>query len=281
MKIFLLSPNDVPPNPHLFPQWIETWESKGHQIVNRINEAEVIMIDLHSRLSDYDNNDIDFVLQCKTPLISFDEFDKGGMSLLDWPDPLTDQQAKIFDHIYNDNIKAVHFCRLLNKKNKYPSNVFPYEKGILYEEELLTAEQLFDRPLDVCFVANHAPSREKIANALLQDGRLKCHISIGATKIPFNDFVNQHKRAKLFISSAAGGFGDERKQALFSVSGIISQRTDQLLLHDFTHLENCLKIDSPPTKKDIDTIYETVNDKERLYEIYKNGYRLYENILDC
>jgi hypothetical protein len=122
------------------------------------------------------------------------------------------------------------------------------------------------------YIANKAPSRENIARAILTDGRLKCNVSLGNPKIPFNEFVREHKKGKLFISSAAGGFTDERKQYLFSIAGIIQHQTDQLVLHELIHFKNCLKIDEYPTKEQLDTIVEICNHKELLYQIYKNGY---------
>lgn len=273
MNFFLLSPSNVPCNPHLFPMFIDTWKEKGVSIVERIEDADVVLMDLHVRSHDYNQRDIDYTLHNNVPIVTFDEFDKGGMSSLQWPDPLTNQQADIFLHLLK-RIKQAHFCRLLDKKRQYNSslNLYPYEKATMYEEPLLSSEELFDREHDICFIANHSPNRESIARAICSHGRLKCHVSIGAPKIPFDEFLWLHKRAKLFISSGAGGYGNERPQLLFSVAGMLQEKNDQLLLHPHTQLLNCLKISSKPTKLELETIYEIVNDKESLYDIYKNNY---------
>lgn len=271
MRIYLLSPEGVPMNQVLFPTMIKTFEERGNVFVNGIDNCDTVFFDLHSRLSDYQQSDIDFVLQSNVPIVTFDEWDRGNMSSDEWPHPLTDQQYQIFATIQNS--RFVHFCRLLDKTKKQLPNLFPYEKPILYEETILSSSELFERPYDVVFLANTSPSREAIGQALLNDKRLKCHVSLGAQKIPFNIFVEWHKRGKLFVSSGAGGFTDERCQNLFSVAGIIRERSNQLLANDFIHLENCLRIDNPPSKQDLDTLYQIVNDKERLYEIYMNGYR--------
>jgi hypothetical protein len=271
MKIFLLNPEGVPPNPHLFEVWKPTWERLGCQFVSRIEDAEYCFVDLHTRLADYNQNDLNVLFQSKMPITTWDEFDKGGLSDLDWPDPLTKQQIELFNHLQFENVKNVHFCRLLDKTKTY-DNVFPYEKAWMHCEPILTPEQLFDRNYDVCFIANSAPSREAIGRALREEKRLKCIVSLGAEKLPFGDFLNMHKNAKMFVSSAAGGYGDERVQNLFSVAAIIKQRTDQLVLHEFSDGINCLKIDSPPTKEDLDAIVEVVNDKDYLYEVYEEGY---------
>ena len=272
MKFYTLSPEGVPENQVLFPLLRPEFEKQGHSFTRKPYQADIILIDLHTRIADYNQDDVDYIIDSCKPICTWDEFDKGGMSSLKWPYPITDQQSKIFMHIAQNNIKAVHFCRLLDKTQKLPENLFPYEKSVSYQEPPVSKEELFNREWDIVFIANHAPSRQLISDAINNDGRLKCLTMIGAEKISFEKFVEIHKTGKLFISSAAGGFTDERVQCLFSISGIIRQRTDQLVKDDFTHLENCLRIDSPPTKKDLDDIYEIVNNKDRLYEIYMNGY---------
>lgn len=269
MKFYLLSPKDVPCNPHLFPLFVDTWRSKGIQIVDRIEDATHILIDLHSRISDYDQSDVDYILGTDKHLISFCEYDRGGMSNLAWPYPLTEQQGRIFNHLTSDSI---HFCRLLNKKIKYSANVFPYERTILYQEPKLRPEELFNREFDVVGIMNTAPQREAIKKALEEDGRLKCNIILGADKIPLHDWINEHKRGKFFLSASGGGYSSEKPQHLFSVAAMLQERTDQLLLHEPIHLSTCIKIDSSPTKSDIDTIVETVKDKEKLYQLYENNY---------
>lgn len=271
MKFYLLSPESVPHNQCLFPTFVRTFLDDGHTFVHDIRESDIVLMDLHTRISGYDQKDIDYIVDNCPKLVLFDEYDRGGMSMDLYPHPLTGQQQKIFDLIYKGRIENVQFCRLLDKTKDRLPNLYPYEKGIFYEEPPVSAEELFNREYDICFLANSSPNREAIAKSLQSDGRLKCDILIGGKKIDFPDFVARHKKAKLFVSSSAGGFTDERVQCLFSVAGLIRQRTNQLLLHDFTHKENCLRIDSPPTPQDLDDIVEIVNNKEKLYEIYQNG----------
>lgn len=244
----------------------------GHQFVLNIESADVVLMDLHTRLSDYNQQDIDYLIVNRKPIVIFDEWDRGNMSKDEYPNPLTEQQRQVFNFINIGRIKAVHFCRLLDKTKKYAPNIYPYEKAISYEEPMLSADELFNREYDVCFIANMSPSRLTIGVHLKGCDRLKSIISIGNTKIEFNDFVKEHKKAKLFISSGAGGYTDERKQCLFSVAGLIQEDHNQLLAHPFTNLVNCIKISNPPTKEELDTIVEVVNNKEQLYEIYKNNY---------
>jgi len=271
MKFYLLYPK-VPLNPCLFPTFLKPFSDKGHSFVLNIEDADCILFDLHTRIADYDQREIDLVIEKGKYIATFDEFDKGGMSNLEWPYPLTNQQEQIFKHINDGFILSIHFCRLLNKNKLYPSNVFPFERSILYEEPMLSADELFNRPIDVTYIANTAPNRKEIKRVFEADGRLKCNFLLGAEKLPFDKWVDENRKSKFTISASGGGYSDEKKQNLFSICAILQEITDQLLLHPFIHGETCLKFDQPPTKQDLDTIFEVVNDKERLYGIYKRNY---------
>lgn len=272
MRFYTLSPSDVPENQILFPMLRPVFIEKGHSFVNNIEESDCVLFDLHARQFDYKQSDINWVISSGIFVATFDEWDRGGMSSDKWPYPLTDQQESVFHNIVINFRNSIHFCRLLDKRFPYSREVYPYEKPISYEEPLLTPEELFNRTYDICFIANHSPSRERIAKAIERDGRLKSIIRIGEPKVEFNNFVNVHRTAKLFISSGAGGYTDERKQCLFSIAGLIQEDHDQLLLHPFAHLENCIKISNPPTQSELDIIFEYCNNKDLLYSIYKSNY---------
>jgi len=271
MRFYTLSPN-VPENPVLFPLMRPTFIEQRHYFVNSVELADIVMWDLHTRIADYDQNVINEIIRIKKPIAIFDEYDKGGLSSLIYPNPLTNQQQEVFDFIGLNNIKTVHFCRLFDKTKNYPENYYPYEKPYLHDEGLLTADQLFNRPYDIVWIANSAPQREMFKQILEEDGRLKCKIILGAEKLPLQGWIDAHKEGKMFVSWSAGGYGDEKIQHLFSVAATIKENNNQLFLHDFTHLENCLRPNTIPTKKDIDTIVEVVRDKEKLYPLYKNNY---------
>lgn len=256
-------------NQVLFPNMVDTFVGNGHEFVSKIEDCDCVLMDLHSRINDYAQNDIDWILAKDIKVSTFDEWDRGNMSTDVWPNPLTQQQELVMNNILK---RSIHFCRLMDKSHIYRYPMFPYEKPISYEEPMLTPDELFNRKYDVVFIANQSPSRDRIAEALMNDGRLNCFISIGDEKRPFEEFLRIHKLGKLFVSSGAGGFTDERKQCLFSVAGLIQENHDQLLLHPFTHMDNCLMINNPPTQEDLNTIFEVVNDKEKLYGIYQRNY---------
>lgn len=272
MKIFLLSPETVPPNPHLFPTFINEFEKQGHSFVDRIEEADCCFMDLHTRIADYNQSDIDYILGSEVPIAVWDEWDRLGMSEELWPMPLTGQQVAIFEHISRKDINVVHFCRLMDSQLNWPKNVFPYEKPIIHEEPPVSADDLFNRPYDIVWIANNAPQRETLEQELRNESRLNCYISLGQPKIPFNEWVDWHKKGKFFITCSGGGATDERMQALFSVSTILKERTDQLLHRDFEHMESCLRFDIPVTMKDLNDICRIARDKEALHQIYMDGY---------
>ncbi len=258
-------------NQVLFPTMLIPFSARGHEFVLNVKDADVVLFDLHSRIAPYEQSDIDAVIDSRKPVATFCEWDRGNMSSDVWPNPLKDQQRQIFDAIENGICRAVHFCRLLDKTKLYPPSLHPYEKPILYEEPLFSADDLFNREFDICWIANDSPTRLRIKEVLEADSRLKCNIILGAPKIPFKEWIDQHRKAKLFITASAGGYTDERKQALFSVAGMLVERTDQLVLHELTDCVNCVKFDQVPSREDLDTIVEIVNDKDFLYDVYSDG----------
>lgn len=269
MKFYLLSPQ-VAPNPVLFPTMIDTFVGAGHSFVNSIEDADVVMWDLHVRSHEYKQSDLDFIKDNYVAVATFDEWDRGGMSAEEWPYPLTPQQEEVFWEIKYD---AIHFCRLLDKTKEYPLNLHPYEKPIFSAEEpLLTPIELFNRPHDIFFVANSAPQRESVKKAFEEDGRFKCNIVLGAPKIPFDEWKDMCGQSKAFLKISGGGYSCERLQALWATSLMIMEDTDQLLAHPFTQALNCIKISPTPTPQELTDIYNVLKNQRALYYLYQNQY---------
>jgi len=242
-------------NPVLFPTFIKTFEANGHSFVRKMEECDVVLFDLHTRIADYNATDIGRLLIRSFPVVTFDEWDRGGMSDEVWPSPLTNQQLLVWKNIKS---RSIHFCRLFNKNHEVPKNLYPLEKPILYEEPLLDADQLFNREYDIVWIANTAPQRERLASALRLEAKLKCNIILGAKKIPYQDWINEHKKGKLFISCSAGGYSNECVQSLFSVAGQLKEKNDQLLAHPFTNSVNSVMISDTPTRTLTGTVTETL-----------------------
>lgn len=266
MKFYILSPSSVPLNPVLFPMMVPTFLEEGHSIVGRIEDCDVVLCDLHSRIAPYNQRDIDWMLKNQPNAVSFDEWDRGGMSTETWPNPLTEQQQFLKFNL--------NFCRLLDRTMPHweALNVFPFEKPIHYEEPMVSADELFNREYDIVFIANSAPQREAIASVLRLDARLKCNIILGAEKIPFDQWVAEHKRGKMFVKWSAGGYGCEKMHNLFSIAAMIKEDNDQLFAHPFTNSVNCVTLSTVPTKQELDYLRLVVGNKEELYKIYTGCY---------
>lgn len=271
MRFYTLSPN-VPENPVLFPTMRPTFIKEGHEFVTRIEDCDVVLFDFHTRIADYNQSDIDFIIQNKPSIATFDEWDRGGMSLEFWPNPLTKQMGDILELSFSYRVKSTHFCRLLDKTKKYYTNVYPYEKPIHYEEQPVSADDLFNRPFDIVFIANDAPQRQHIKKILELNAKLKCKIILGAEKIPFDQWVAEHKKGKLFIKWSAGGYGCEKMHNLFSIAAMIKEDNDQLLAHPFTNSVNCVSLSSNPTRQELEYLRLVVGNKEELYKIYMGCY---------
>jgi hypothetical protein len=266
MKIYLLSP-EITPNPHLFPMFVPHWEELGSKVVDRIQDADVVFCDLHTRIAGYNERDFEWMIKHEPKAVSFCEWDRGGMSKERWPNPLTEQQRMMkFD---------VHFWRTLEKEPYWTHlKVYPYEKPILHEETVVDENELFNREYDVVWIANTSPQREQIAKALRLESKLKCKIILGGKKMPYQDWLNEHRKGKLFVSCGGGGITDERAQHLFSIAGQIREVTGHYQLHPFTHSINCISITSDPfpAKDELDFIRYVCSHKNELHSIYQNGW---------
>lgn len=270
-KFYIISPSGVPLNPVLFPTMKPHFYAAGHTFTANLEDADCFLVDLHTRIADYDQSEIDYVVSSGKPVVYFCEYDRGGMSSDEYPHPLTEQQQQLFK--YTENVPNVHFCRLLDKNRKYPFTIYPFEKPIFsVEEPLLSPDELFDRPTDIFFVANSAPQREAVKKAFEEDGRFKCNIVLGAGKIPFNEWKAQCRQAKAFLKISGGGYSCERMQALWATSLMVMEDTDQLLAKPFLQALNCIKIDVPPTKFQLDCIYGILNNPRELFYLYHNQY---------
>lgn len=256
--------------PQLYSSFVKTFEEQGHSIVNSIIEADVIFIDLHTRLSDYNQDDIDKLCCGEKPVVTFDEWDRGSMSNDEWPHPLTHQQAEVFLHL-KTGIKSVHFCRKMDETISYPENVFPYEK-CLYEGcdfPETTANELFSREYDIFFYGNTTPRRKSVTDELSK--HFNCDFRIAQKNILHNEWVDRAKKSKLFLTADGAGFTDERMQQLITVSPMLKQKSNHKQISPFIDCVNCLMVSEQPTEEEIKGIKSILQDKEYLYEIYMSG----------
>lgn len=255
-------------NPHTFPTYRKTFELNGHTETDNANECTHCFIEVIDGITEYDQEALRIIKERNIPVICLDSREHGTMqnkrwTPIEWLNPI------------------IYFIRNTNKTETYPDNCYPldwaYFDGCDYEPT--TKEELFSRPYDVCLISVESPTRRSVINGLLKDGRLKVNFQFldHTERLPYQQWVNEHRQAKFYISCDGGGFSNERPQQLFSVAAMLQNRNDYLPCNPFTDLLNCIEINEHPTKEDIGKVLEIVNDKHRLYEIYMDGVRHIKN----
>lgn len=263
MRLYLLSPQGVPMNPHLFPVFKKTWEENGCEIADSVADCDVVLWDLHTREADYNPTDIGRLCIREIPVATFDEWDRGGMSDDVWPAPLTNQQLILWREIKS---RSVHFCRKINKTYQDAPNLYPLEKTIMNEFPFTTSQELISRPYDIFFYGNTSPQRESVCNELSK--HFKCDFRIGQEKIPHDQWLNRARQSKLYLTADGGGFSDERPYQLFSIAPMLKQRNNHLQSHPFIDETDCIEIGEIPTEDDIIKIKRYLNYPDELYRLY-------------
>lgn len=262
MKIYFISPIGMK-TPMLFDTFIPTFESKGHTIVSDIKECSVVFIDLCSFLGKFETEEWSYTWKNKIPVVFFDATDYGAMS--------KEVFKPSFLEYFFSNCKIVYFMRKMDKTIKYPLWVFPYEI-IQYPDHDFTPvskEELFNRPYDICFIGNTSPTRENVCNGLRC--HFKCDFVLGQPRIEHEEWLNRHRNSKLFLVADGGGFNDERAYQLITISTLLKQDNNQLVLNDFEDVVDCIKVNEYPTRFDIEDLQLILSESHTLYSIYLNG----------
>lgn len=257
--------------PDLFPSFVGTFKRDGHLFVGDIKEANIVLFDLHTRIGVYEDSIIQKAHLSQKPIVTFSEYDYGGMAKDVWPDPLTSQQKVLFDGL--DETNSVHFVRKMIDGENYPSNVFPYEKCIMHDSPLVSKEDLFSRPYDLCFIGNTSPQRKSFIEGLQSSGRFKMivHWTNEEGKMPHDEWLWFHSQAKMFIESDGGGFGSERPHQLLTIAPMLKQKNNQLVVHPFIDRVDCLEANETPNPNDVDKILHYLNNQDDLFRLYLAG----------
>ena len=269
-KFFTISPIGKQ-SPDLFQTMIPTFTEQGHSFVSSVEEADIVLIDLHTRVGEYDQSIISHALYEKKQIVSFDEWDHGGMSKDPYP-YYTIQQKTFFDTARQINTPVIQFVRKMDKTKKYLPNTFPYEKTIQNTFPITTKEELCSRPYDFCFIGNTSPQRKSVVQGLLDGGLMGIvRWTNESGKISHEDWFNIHRSAKLFLSADGGGYSDERSYQLITVAGFLRQKNTHLQRFPFSDCINCLEVSEHPTSEEIEGIKSVLSDPDYLYEIYTEG----------
>jgi len=257
--------------PDLISSLYNTFKENGHRFVSSLEKRDVVFFDCHTRLFDYYQPILDQVLSERLPIVSFCEFDFGGMSKEVYP-AYTPQQQKFFDEANRLELKIVHFVRKMDKTIKYPPNVFPYEKCIMNDFPLVSKEELFSRHYDFCWIGNESPQRKNVVNGLLDTGfKGYVHWTNEKGKLPHDEWLNLHRQAKFFLSCDGGGYGDERSYQLITTGCFLKNRNNHLQSHPFKQAIQCVEVDENISDLDKSNFNLVLSDKNWLYSMYLNG----------
>ncbi len=270
MKIIYISPEGVI-SPMLFDTFKQTFAKNGIEETKNFYDADICFMDLYSNLKPFDDTVGSILKSNNIPLVMFDATDYGGMS-----------KERFDEKHYNwHNCKKIVFIRKMDKTVKYPEYIYPYEL-IMYPDhvfEPVSKEELFNRPVDICFIGNISPTRLNVTNGLKDN--FICDFVLGEERIPHNDWLNRAMDAKMFLTSDGGGFGDERPYQLMYISPMVRQRNDQLIIHNFRDGLECIEVSENPTTQEIKILKDVLSDADMLYDIYLAGIKRMEKYFNA
>jgi hypothetical protein len=251
--------------PLLFDTFVDTFTKNGIFITDNINEADIVFYDHYSGLGEHDSNTIDCILERKMPVVIFDETDYGGMSKNNW-----DAGNVVF---YENGNPIMYFMRKMSKEKSYPDWVKPYEliQYPSHDFPPTTKEELFSRDTDICWIGNTSPTRANLLTGLLKYKTFTIDCLFTKERIPHEEWLNRHRKAKLFISACGGGFSDERAYQLITIAPMLRNKSQQLKINDFEDMQDCIEINEIPTEQDVSKILSVLNDADLLYDIYMRG----------
>jgi hypothetical protein len=259
MKIIYISPINGY-NVNLFPYFYETFSASGHTWVTDPNEATHCFLELQIEENRYPR-EIDTVIARNIPIICFDNREYG--------EGRPEQWAEWFG-------ADIYFIRNMRNSFNYPSNCFPFDWAVFKNSEhhITTKEELYAREYDCAFIGTLSKTRERVCNGLLKDGRLKFlfqdrdHTKRFST---YDQYLNEHRKAKLYLSLEGAGLTNERPMQLYTVAAMLKNKNDLRSAVPYIDLFNCIEINSEPTTEDIDKILHVVEDADWLYDVYMGG----------
>lgn len=255
---------------------------KSIESVYSVRECGVVFFDMFSGLGNYEQEELDYIVENKVPIVFFDSFDYGGCQ------DGTDEWFA-FDHkkykgeqwcdFFWDaklNCKVVYFMRKMDKKVDYPNFVYPIEL-IQYPDHDFpptTREELANRTFDICFIGTESKHRINVVESILKDGRLTINCIFTTNRISHEEWLRWHRKSKFFLEADGGGFGSERPYQLITISPMLKQNNSQLIVNDFEDMIDCIKIGDENGNCTRDEIYKLVqvcNSPDTLFSIYTKG----------
>lgn len=266
---------------YLYDTFVDTFIEKGHQVVDSVDKADCVFYDLWCGWGEYNPIEIAQVLNKKLPVVVFDFFDfdekvrwQGFYNFFE--NVKHEWWALNLLLFFDAGLVKAYFMRKMLTTETYPSYVYPIE-CIQYPDHdfpLTTMEELSSRPYDACFIGAESPRRKAFIESLQKDGRLKLDIQFTTERIPHEEWLNRHRRAKFFISADGGGLSDERAYQLMPLSTMLRQKNNQKLANPWTSLFDCVQVgeeDGVINSDDIEMIVNLCKDQDYLYQIYLQG----------
>jgi len=252
--------------------------AQGHTITENIQEAECVFFDMHSGYLPYDMAVLDLVLENRLPVVVFDAHDYHGNSTKNWYwlwnyKTVLDNDWVKFLTSAKDRCKVIYFMRKIQTDNEFPDWVYPYELCQFPDHDfpLVSKDELNSRPFDACFIGAESARRRQFVDALQKEGRLKLDIQFTTERIPHDEWLNRHRQAKFFIESDGGGLGSERPYQLMSISPMLKQKNNQLIVNNFEDVVDCVILNQSPSRFDIEDFQVILSEAETIYNIYMKG----------
>lgn len=269
-KICFISPIGFS-TPMLFGTFEKTFKEKGHEIVVDVKSADIVLFDMHTRIGNYDNEVIS--IASKRPTVFFDAWDYGTMHKDGFPYINHDQIKSLMSELKDNNIPIIYFVRKLEKRLAN-EGYHPYEL-IQYPDHdfpVVSKEELFNRKIDLCFIGNTSPTRDNFISGLLKYGIFKTDCIFNSyERVEHDEWLERHRKAKLFITACGAGFSDERQYQLITIAPMLRNKSNHFRLNDFVDMVDCVEIDETPTESDCEKLLRVLNDEDKLYAIYVAG----------
>lgn len=306
MNALILHPigyNDRPRG-HEVDHWAhlcETLTKRGHFMLpeDRVSEIDVLIfssdvwhIDGQGTTCPYNWNVLNAVLRNRTPVVYVDYFDHSGDNksqgrwpgvedfidckrLEPWP---KDQWAKFAWMMSRPGAcRHLYLMRKCQIHQDYPKWVYPLEYPILEDFPLTSFEELTNRTIDVCGLANISLQRAQAMLGLYKHGYEKLRLDVEVVphyrRVDYNAWLDRHRNARMVLDVDAS-LGSERSLRLFSIAPILRVKSDHRLpfpRQDMVHYVEIGDYDGHVSKDDVDKVVSVVRDPELLYRIYAQG----------